>query len=369
MQATPATWRVLLECGWTGAPELRILCGGEGLPRELADRLLPVVKELWNMYGPTETTIWSTVARVLPAKEHPSIGKPIANTQVYVLDGAGQPTPVGVPGELNIAGEGVARGYLNRPELTAERFVQDPFAARSGARMYRTGDLARWRPDGTIQCLGRADHQVKIRGYRIEPGEIEAALAKHPDVAQAIVVARPDPSGEQRLIGYLIAKGSTTLDPAELRPFLTRNLPDYMVPSLFVTLAALPLTPNGKVDRKALPDPDLQSVAMSAAFVTPANEMEAAIAAVWMEVLQVSRVGRNDNFFDLGGHSLLIAQVQNRLQKKFGHLVPMIEFFQYTTVTALAARIATGSAGDDRVDLARERAGRRKVALRRWSAA
>jgi amino acid adenylation domain-containing protein len=368
MQATPATWRVLLECGWTGSPGLRILCGGEGLPRELADRLLPLVSELWNMYGPTETTIWSTLARVLPGKDHPNIGRPIANTQVYILDSARQPVPVGIPGELYIGGDGVARGYLNRPELTAERFVPDPFAARADARMYRTGDLARWRPDGTIQCLGRADHQVKIRGYRIEPGEIEAALAAHPGIAQAVVVARPEPSGAQRLVAYLVPNGSATLDPAELRTFLARGLPDYMVPSIFVSLTTLPLTPNGKIDRKALPEPEMQSIATGSTYVTPANEVEAAIAAIWQEVLRVPRVGRNDNFFDLGGHSLLIVQVQNRLQKEFGRLVPIVEFFQYTTVAALAARLSSDTAGVDRMAVARERAGRRKAALRQGSA-
>jgi amino acid adenylation domain-containing protein len=368
MQATPATWRVLLECGWAGSPRLKILCGGESLPRELADRLLPLVRELWNMYGPTETTIWSTLARVLPGKDHPNIGRPIANTQIYILDAAGHPVPIGIPGELYIAGDGVARGYLHRPELTAERFVEDPFVGRSGARMYRTGDLARWRADGTIQCLGRADHQVKIRGYRIEPGEIEAALAKHSGIAQAVVVARPEASGAQRLIAYLVAKSSVSLDTAELRAFLARSLPDYMVPSMFVSLAALPLTPNGKVDRKALPEPELQTIAAASTYVTPANEAEAAVAAVWQDVLQVPRVGRNDNFFDLGGHSLLIVQVQNRLQKEFGRLVPIVEFFQYTTIAALAARFANDSVGVDRVALARERAVRRKAALRQGSA-
>jgi amino acid adenylation domain-containing protein len=360
MQATPATWRLLLESGWEGKSDLKILCGGEALPRDLADRLLHSCDELWNMYGPTETTIWSTVARVTAEERPPHIGRPIANTKVYVLDRSGQPLPIGVPGELYIGGDGVARGYLGRPELTAERFVEDQFAARAGARMYRTGDLARWRADGVLECLGRVDQQVKIRGYRIEPGEIETLLARHPEVAQAAVVARPDPSGEQRLVGYMVATAGATLEAAALRRFLATELPEYMIPSAFVVLPELPLTPNGKIDRKALPAPENRMIA-TASYVSPQNETEAAIVAIWQEVLKVDRVGRHDNFFDLGGHSLLVVQVQTRLQKKFSRNIKLIELFQYPTVAALGTFLESGGSGVEEIELVRERAARQRA--------
>jgi acyl carrier protein len=306
------------------------------------------------MYGPTETTIWSMVERVMPSEDHPGIGRPIANTQIYILDAARRPVPVGLPGELYIGGDGLARGYLERPELSAERFVKDPFRAAPGARMYHTGDLARWRGDGTVQCLGRADHQVKIRGYRIEPGEIEASLAKHADIDQAVVVARADSSGEQRLVGYLIAREGVTLEPAELRSFLAQGLPEYMVPSTFVVLKTFPLTPNGKIDRKALPDPGASALAVGTAYAPPSNETEAAVAAIWRDVLNVPTVGRNDNFFDLGGHSLLVVQVQSRIQKVLGRVLPIVEFFQNPTVATLAARLTMSSVDEGRTAQLRE---------------
>lgn len=335
LQATPATWRVLLESGWRGLPGLKMLCGGEALPRELADRLLALQGELWNLYGPTETTIWSTVSRVTEGAAQPSIGNTIANTQVYILDSRREPVPVGVPGELYIAGDGLARGYLNRPELTAERFLPSPFGP-AGARMYRTGDLALWRADGTLQHLGRADEQVKIRGYRIEPGEVESALAQHEDVMQTAVVARADNSGEHRLVAYVVGVEGATIEAAKLRRFLAGTLPEYMVPTTFVTVAALPLTPNGKVDRKALPAPATEALAAGSAFVSPATEMEVGVADVWREVLKRERIGRHDNFFDLGGHSLLLVQVQSRLTRKLARNIALVELFQYPTVSALA---------------------------------
>jgi amino acid adenylation domain-containing protein len=361
MQATPATWRLLFEAGWEGKSDLKILCGGEALPRDLADRLLDTADELWNMYGPTETTIWSTIARVTRDDRPPHIGRPIANTRVYILDPERQPTPVGVPGEIYIGGDGVARGYLGRPELTQERFVPDPFDARTVARMYRTGDLGRWRPDGTIECLGRVDQQVKIRGYRIEPGEIEVQLAKHPEVTQAAVVARPDASGEQRLIAYVVGGSGTDFEPASLRRFLGASVPDYMIPSVFVTLPALPLTPNGKIDRKALPAPEGRALSATATYASPQNEAESSVAAIWQEVLRVERVGRHDNFFDLGGHSLLVVQVQTRMQKRFSRKFMLIDLFQHPTVASLAEFIANGDGGTEEIELARERAGRQRA--------
>ena len=361
MQATPASWRLLLEGGRWKSTGLKILCGGEALPRELADRLLATGGELWNLYGPTETTVWSTVARVRPGPEHPWIGKPIANTRVYILDAARQPVPVGVPGELYIGGEGLARGYLGRPELTAERFVPDPFAAEAGARMYRTGDLARWRADGSLHCLGRADNQVKIRGYRVEPGEIEAALARHAAVDQAVVVARPDASGEHRLIAYLVSAARTGTEPAELRRFLAETLPEYMIPSAFVSLDELPKTPNGKVDRKALPDPDYGDVSTGASYAAPVGETELAVASIWQGILNLEKVGRHDNFFDLGGHSLLIVQVQNRIQGRLGMSVNLVDLFRHPTVSALASFLESGNKTADRVARARERAERQRA--------
>ncbi|MBP8807637.1 MAG: amino acid adenylation domain-containing protein [Kofleriaceae bacterium] len=315
MQATPATWRLLLEAGWRGGPGFRALCGGEALPSELAEALLERTGELWNMYGPTETTVWSTCARIAPGQGDISIGTPIANTTVWVLDETGRPAPIGVPGELAIGGAGVALGYHRRPELTAERFVVTD--AANGARLYRTGDLGRWRADGTLQHLGRTDFQVKVRGYRIELGEIEAALARHPAVAQAVVVAGPGPGGEPRLVAYLVARdGGAT--PEALRAHLAITLPDYMIPALFVVLSALPLTANGKVDRKALPAPTDVGAPAARSYAAPRTPAEELVAAVWRELLGVERIAVADNFLDLGGHSLLIMRAIARFEAQTG---------------------------------------------------
>ncbi|HEX7833373.1 MAG TPA: amino acid adenylation domain-containing protein, partial [Thermoanaerobaculia bacterium] len=266
IQATPATYRMLIEAGWKGDPRLKILCGGEAMPRDLADALLTRCESLWNMYGPTETTIWSTIHRVTSdiASVNVPIGKPIANTQVYVLDANLQPAP---EGELFIGGDGVARGYLNRASLTAQRFVPDPFGA-PGARMYRTGDAVRLLSDGSIEYLERLDHQVKVRGYRIELGEIENALRKQDGVANAVVIARDDLPGGKALVAYCIARG-TLPSAAALREHLRATLPEYMVPSHFATLDAFPLTPNGKIDRKALPAPARTSRDDDESYVAP----------------------------------------------------------------------------------------------------
>jgi amino acid adenylation domain-containing protein len=294
---------------------------------------------LCNSYGPTETAVTATVGHVASDPDDPlSIGRPIANTTTYVLDEHLRPQPVGVPGELFIGGVGVARGYLNRPALTAERFVPDPFAATPGARLYRTGDLARWRADGTLEFLGRRDHQVKIRGFRIECGEVEAALGAHPAVAQALVLAREDRPGDRRLVAYVVPAGA---DPgaAALRAHLRERLPDYMVPSAFVTLEAFPLTPNGKVDRAALPVPEGRvDLATAVAPRTPAEE---AVAAIWAEVLGVESVGVEDNFFDLGGHSLLATQVVSRIRAAFEVDLPLRDLFDNPTVAALARIVET----------------------------
>ena len=328
MQATPATWRMLIEAGWRGGAAFTALCGGEALPPELAEALLHRVGVLWNMYGPTETTVWSTCARIELGQGGVTIGRPIDNTSAWILDEVGAPVPIGVPGELYLGGAGVALGYHERPELTAERFVADQLSA-NGGRLYRTGDLARWRADGQLQHLGRTDFQVKVRGYRIELGEIEVALARHAQIGEAVVVAQPGPGGEQRLVAYVVARGAAPA-PAELREHLRGSLPDYMVPALFVTLERLPLTPNGKVDRRALPAAEAPAQVISdAAFSGPRTPGELLVAAVWRELLGVERIAVSDNFLDLGGHSLLIMQAIAKLEARTGKRIsPRTFIFQ-----------------------------------------
>ena len=326
---------------------VRALCGGEALPRDLAEALRPRVAELWNVYGPTETAIWSAAGEVEPGDGPVPLGAPIANTRLYVIDRAdlaGEPAPLGVPGELWIAGDGVARGYLGRPGLTAERFVPDPFAAAAGARLYRTGDLVRRRVGGALEFLGRIDHQVKVRGFRIELGEIETALRRHPAVAQAVVVVKGE-GEERRLVAYLVAggeqgqQGHEQPEPGELQEHLRRTLPEYMVPSAFVVLPALPLTPSGKVDRKALPAPDSAALA-AGRYVAPNGPLEERLAALWAEVLGVERVGAEDNFFTLGGHSLLATRIVSRVRAELGAEVPLRRMFEQPTVSGLARVIA-----------------------------
>jgi amino acid adenylation domain-containing protein len=361
MQATPATWRLLLEGGWADGSGLKALCGGEALPRELADRLLGVGVELWNVYGPTETTIWSTAARVTDASVL-SIGRPIDNTQVYILDARLQPVPIGVAGELFIGGAGLARGYLNRPELTAERFAVNPFRAESRERIYRTGDVARHRRDGTIDCLGRVDHQVKVRGFRIELGEIESVLERHSAVRQAAVVVREDDPGDARLVAYWASHGAGST-VGELRRHVGAALPEYMVPSTFVQLAEFPLTPNGKIDRKKLPAPSSERPAVESAYVEPATDLERSISSIWQDVLKIEQVGVRDNFFDLGGSSLLIVQVQSKIESVLRRRVPLVEFFQRPTVAALADLLGGGTPEAGTLEKIRTRAQKQRAAL------
>jgi thioesterase domain-containing protein/acyl carrier protein len=335
MQATPATWRMLIEAGWKGTRDLKVLCGGEALPGDLSAQLLPRCGQLRNMYGPTETTIWSSVYRVQSATTTAPIGRPIANTTFYILDARMQPVPIGVGGELYIGGEGVARGYLHRPDLTSERFVPDPFAARPGARIYRTGDVARYLPDANVQYLGRSDFQVKVRGFRIELGEIESVLSKHPAVQECVVITRQDTPGDTRLVAYAVAAFGFQIDPAELRAWTKEHLPAYMVPSAIVGMDALPLTPNGKVDRRSLPKPEL-SASKNTDFVPPRDEIELALAKIWQEILGVSPVGVTDNFFDLGGHSLLAVRLLTEIKSKTGKDIPLTALFQGATVEYLA---------------------------------
>jgi amino acid adenylation domain-containing protein len=330
MQATPATWRLLLESGWQAPVGLKLLTGGEALGRELADRLLAGGAELWNMYGPTETTVWSMVWKVTADDSPVLIGRPIANTQVHVLDASLAPVPVGEAGELYIGGDGLARGYLKRPALTAERFVTTAFG-----RVYRTGDLARWRADGQLEFLGRADFQVKVRGFRIEPGEIETVLERHPLIAQAVVSA-VEQGGEAELVAHFVPRGQAPT-VAELRSHLQEQLPDYMVPTRYMALAAFPLTPNGKVDRKALPQPALAAEVRPVAV--PDGELERTIIAIWQQVLRVDHVGLHDNFFDLGGHSIKLVQVHSRLKQAVDCPLDLTDLFDCPTVASLAARL------------------------------
>jgi amino acid adenylation domain-containing protein len=338
MQATPATWQMLLDSGWTGKADLKILCGGEALPKELAARLLSLGRELWNVYGPTETTIWSLVERITDTSGPILIGRPIANTDVFILDKAGQPVPVGVSEELLIGGDGVARGYHNRPDLTAEKFVPNPFSNRPGARLYKTGDLARYYPDGRIECLGRVDFQVKVRGFRIELGEIESVLAQRPDVAHNVVIVREDTPGDKRIVGYVIPAAGAAFDAGVARQHLREVLPDYMVPSDFVVMDAFPLTPNKKVDRRALPAPAYDPSIRDTDYVPPRNPVEESLCQIWAELLGVPRVGIHDNFFDLGGHSLLAVRLLARVLERWPYQqLTIAVFLQAPTVAELAA--------------------------------
>lgn len=337
MQATPATWRLLLDAGWTGSPSLTVLCGGEALPLDLAGKLLERSKAVWNMYGPTETTIWSTIAKVEVGDREITIGRPIANTQIYILDRYLQLVPVGVAGELCIGGHGVARGYRRRRELTDARFISNPFSAVSTEKLYRTGDLARYRQDGQIVHLGRIDQQVKIRGFRIELGEIEAVLGRHPAVRQVVVTARDDRESLKQLAAYLVCQDGATPTPTELRSYLRAVLPDYMVPSYFEVLPALPLTPNNKVDVHALPLPAAIDAVGEKRDVGPRNGMEVQLVALWQQVLGVAKIGIHDNFFDLGGHSLKAAQLFFLLEQVYGRQLPLATLFQAPTIAALAS--------------------------------
>ncbi|SNY74913.1 non-ribosomal peptide synthetase, partial [Paractinoplanes atraurantiacus] len=332
VQATPTLWRALTDVpgGTSAVTGLRVLVGGEALPPDLATALRETAASVTNLYGPTETTIWSTASPV--ETDTVTVGRPVWNTRAYVLDAALRPVPDGFPGELYLAGEGVALGYLNRPSLTASRFVADPFVP--GQRMYRTGDLAQRRPDGDFDVLGRVDHQVKLRGFRIELGEIEAALAAAGGVRRAVALIREDRPGDRRLVAYFVGSAS----PADLRGLLASSLPDYMVPAAFVALDELPTTPNGKLDRNALPEPDLAGAGAEDALRTPQEEL---LAGVFAEALGVAAVGRRDDFFALGGHSLLAARVAARIRTLFGADLSLRDVFDAPTVAALAARVDT----------------------------
>jgi amino acid adenylation domain-containing protein len=340
MQATPSSWAMLLDNRWEGSSQLKILCGGEALPKKLADQLLCRSSSLWNMYGPTETTIWSANCQVSADWERVPLGRPIDNTQMYILDANFQPVPIGVPGEIYISGEGLARGYLKQPDLTAEKFLPNPFSKQAGKRLYKTGDIARYLPDGSIEFLGRMDSQVKIRGYRIELGEIEAVLSQQPAVLEAVVVAQND-ALDKRLVAYVVHRPGADISANELRGFLKQKLPDYMIPSAFGVLDALPLTPNGKVDRKALPAPDHSPRELKESYQAPRTPAEEMLVEIWAEILKLERIGIHDNFFDLGGHSLLATQVISRVRTAFQTEVALRTLFEMPTIAEFANAIVT----------------------------
>jgi acyl-coenzyme A synthetase/AMP-(fatty) acid ligase len=346
VNTVPSAAAALERLGAVPGGLVRVNLAGEPLGRALVEVLYAAgAGEVHNLYGPSETTTYSTATRV-PRGEAgvPGIGRPIANTRAYVLDRQGAPVPIGVPGELYLGGAGVARGYLGRPGLTAARFVPDPFGSEAGAdpggRLYRTGDRVRWRADGTLEFLGRLDQQVKVRGFRVEPGEIEATLTQHPGVHAAVVSAAVDASGDVRLIAYVVLDGQA-VDEGELRRFVENRLPEYMVPVAFAVLDSLPLTPNGKVDRGALPPPETVLASDRAGYLAPRTPIEEALAGIWAKILRVDRVGVRDNFFALGGHSLLATQVVSRVRTTVGVDLPLSALFEDPTVADLAMRVST----------------------------
>ena len=336
MQATPSTWRLLLAAGWEGSPNLKILCGGEAFPRDLPKKLLPRAGSVWNMYGPTETTVWSSCYRITDGDTPILIGRPIDNTQVYILDRHMQPVPIGVTGELYIGGDGVTQGYLHRPELTKKQFVPDPFRSDHGARFYKTGDLTRFRPDGHLEWLSRMDTQVKVRGFRIELGEIESVLSAHPSVDKCAAAVREDQPGDVRLVGYIVVKDGEEARASDLRSHLRSQLPDYMVPQHFIELEELPLTPAGKVDRKHLPVPDQALSHGTDGFVAPRDPLELQLTKLWEKTIGSSPISVTDNFFDIGGHSLLAVRLFSSIEKMTGTKLPLALLYQAPTIEQLS---------------------------------
>jgi amino acid adenylation domain-containing protein len=371
LDCTPAQLQLLLGAGFGSRPDRNgaatklVLVGGEAIDDATWRSLVENTEaNFHNVYGPTECTVDATVCSVREAPE-PVIGRPIANAKIFLLDERLNPVPLGVPGELHIGGDGLARGYLNRANLTAEKFIPNPFNAEPGARLYKTGDLASYLPDGMIKYLGRTDHQVKLRGFRIELGEIEAALKRGSDVQDCVVVVREDTPGDKRLVAYVVLARGRESSLGELRHFLKEKLPEYMIPSAFVRLNDLPLTRHGKVDRQSLPAPESERPELRASYVAPTTGIEGTIAAIWQEVLRVEKVGVNDNFFDLGGHSLLMVQVHSKLREAFSKEISLIEMFRNATVGSLARYFAGEGDQQPLLQKAHDRAQKRRKARRR----
>jgi amino acid adenylation domain-containing protein len=339
VNTVPSAMRELVAHGQLPPSVQTVNLAGEPLTRALAQQVFaqPQVARLYNLYGPSEDTTYSTWVCVdRDEAGEPSIGRPIANTQAYILDEQMQPVPLGVVGELYLGGDGVSRGYLNRPGLTAEKYVPDPFSPQPGARLYKTGDLARYRRDGQLEFLGRRDHQVKIRGYRIELGEIEAVLAQHPAIAEVVVMAQPDEQDGKQLVAYLVAKSEHSLVMPELRAYLRQKLPDYMVPTHFVPLAALPQTANGKIDRHALPLPTVDRAQLAVPYAAPRTTTEETLAAIWQKILKVEKVGVRDRFFELGGHSLQAVALVAEVFSAFAQIIPLVTLYENPTIEHMA---------------------------------
>jgi amino acid adenylation domain-containing protein len=349
-QATPVTFRMLLLSGWDGKKDLKVMCGGEAFSKELAQGLLLRCEEVWNGYGPTEATIYSVIRKILKedceGEGYVPIGRPVDNTKLYVLNQRLMPVPIGVAGELFIGGDGVSKGYLNLNEMTNERFIPDPFSNDPDARIYKTGDLVHYFPDGTLMYLNRVDLQVKIRGYRIELGEIESAISKFTGIKENAVVVYTDEQSEKVLVAYCVIDNGTALNETELRQFLKEKLPDYMVPSAFVLMEKLPLTANKKVDRKALPEPTNLSSSFSKDYVEPTTDTEKKLTAIWSSILKIEKIGILDNFFEIGGHSMIAVNMIIRIEKEFGIRLPLATLFEQSDIQKLAKVIEDGITPD-----------------------
>lgn len=369
MQCTPSMMKMLgyTSKGWDFLTSLKtLMLGGEALPPSLARQVESALPcRVVNMYGPTETTIWSATHEVDQAPDAIPIGRPIANTQIYISGFNLRPQPVGVCGELYIGGDGVARGYLNRPQLTAEKFLPDPFSGKPGARLYATGDLARYQCSGSIEFIGRNDYQVKIRGFRVELKEIEARLGEYPGLRESIVVALEDPAGNKQLVAYVVPVEEQKLDVDLLRSYLKGRLPDYMAPTSIIVLKSAPLTANGKVNRKLLPAPDVNRRDLRVEYVPPVSKLERTIAEVWQSVLNIEKVGLEDNFFGLGGHSLLMAQVHGQLQAVLNRDLPLVKLLEYPTISSLARYLGGNHEDPQSLRRSRERASQQREALSR----
>jgi amino acid adenylation domain-containing protein len=338
VNTVPSAMRELLRMKAVPASVKVVNLAGEALQSSLVRQIFELqhVERVLNLYGPSEDTTYSTFAIMNRREDEVTIGKPISNTQAYVLDEAMRPVPVGVAGELWLGGEGLARGYMKRAAITAARFLPDPFSGRPGARLYRTGDRVRWLADGNLQFLGRLDHQVKLRGYRIELGEIECALMTHEAVEQAVVVCRGTDASQTKLVAYIVSRRNASLNANELRDHLRRMMPEYMMPAAYIFPDKLPLTANGKVNREALPEPEI----LSHEYVAPRTPMEVTLAALWSEVLKLERPGIRDNFFESGGHSLLAVQLVSRIREEFRVELPIRQLFERPTIESISEYIA-----------------------------
>ncbi|OOQ60759.1 non-ribosomal peptide synthetase [Mucilaginibacter pedocola] len=346
LQATPYTWRMMLEVGWEEKLPMKVFTGGEALAKDLAAKLIDRCNEVWNLYGPTETTVYSVIKHVTDA-EDVTVGWPVDNTQIYIVDEAMNNLTNGEIGEILIGGVGVSLGYLNRPELNAEKFIDNPFDNKS-PKIYRTGDLGQLRPDGEVICLGRIDHQVKVRGYRIELGEIEYQLGQQPDIKDVVVIAREDTPGYPRLVAYLTLRNGQTGHPDAEQQNAWQNallaeLPEYMVPDDFVLLDTIPSTPNGKIDRKALPKPDYGHIVRSDAYIAPRTANERLVSEIWQEMMGLEKISMDDNFFQLGGRSLVAVKIMAKIEEKTGLRLPLATLFEHSTVEKLAIRLDSNS--------------------------